>query len=136
MQAELDAIKNLPEKQRKIEENRIVEKYNHERAGKYCLATANFDSKGALYATRILTSDNLTRGMNILFSTRKDEAERTRAKDFFMACKYATTHFKELPFITEDDIIFLEKDYRRRLDSKYNSLSDTLKKEFFDLYFS
>lgn len=81
MQAELDAIKNLPEKQRKIEENRIVEKYNHERAGKYCLATANFDSKGALYATRILTSDNLTRGMNILFSTRKDEAERTRTAD-------------------------------------------------------
>lgn len=81
MQAELDAIKNLPKKQRKIEEERIYEKYNHGRNYKLCLATAQFDSEGALYATRILTSDNLTRGMNILFSTRKDKAERTRTAD-------------------------------------------------------
>lgn len=92
-------------------------------------------------ANKVVTIDYV--GYNYVYNNSfslthtKDEAtERSRAKDFFLACKYAINHFKELPFVTKEDIIFLETDYRRRLDGKYNSLSDNLKEEFANLYYN
>lgn len=65
---------------------------------------------------------------------KDDETERLRAKEFYDACQHAIKLFRDLPFTTEEDIAFFEKDYRRRLDGKYNSLSDGLKEDFSDLY--
>lgn len=62
------------------------------------------------------------------------ESEKLRAQDFYESCKYAVYHFKNLPRVTEFDINFFEKDYQRRLDGKFNSLSDELKKEFANIY--
>ena len=44
------------------------------------------------------------------------------------------SHFKNLPNVTPHDIAFFEKDYQRRLNGKFNSLSDELKKEFSSIY--
>lgn len=90
-------------------------------------------------ANKVITIDyvgyNYTYNNSLSLTHAKDEeTERSRAKDFFVACEYAVNHFKALPFTTEDDIIFFEKDYRRRLDGKYDSLSDNLKEEFAELY--
>lgn len=69
-----------------------------------------------------------------LTHTKDEETERARAYDFFEACRFAVEHFSKLPCVTEDDIKFFKEDYQRRLDGKYDSLSDNLKKEFANLY--
>lgn len=69
-----------------------------------------------------------------LTHTNDEETERSRAYDFFEACRFAVDHFSKLPSTTEEDIEFFEKDYLRRLDGKYNSLGDKLKEEFATLY--
>lgn len=60
--------------------------------------------------------------------------QKSRTLDFYKSCEYAVSHFKNLPNITLHDIDFFEKDYQRRLDGKFNSLSDELKKEFASIY--
>lgn len=69
-----------------------------------------------------------------LTHTKDESTERARAKEFYLACKYAIELFKNLPCTTEEDISFFEKDYRRRLDGKYDSLSENLKIEFASMY--
>ena len=60
--------------------------------------------------------------------------QKSRALDFYKSCEYAVSHFKNLPNVTPHDIDFFEKDYQRRLNGKFNSLSDELKKEFSSIY--
>lgn len=69
-----------------------------------------------------------------LTHTKDLKSQRLRALDFYKSCEYAISHFKNLPNVTPHDIYFFEKDYQRRLDGKFNSLSDELKKEFSNIY--
>lgn len=62
------------------------------------------------------------------------EAERERAIAFWYACDYAITNFVKLDNISGRDIAFFTQDYMRRLKKKYDSLPESLKKEFKPLY--
>lgn len=61
-------------------------------------------------------------------------SEISRAKDFIYAYNYAIEHFKNLHNITVSDLDFFVEDYNSRLRGKFNSLSEDLKVELYDLF--
>ena len=67
-------------------------------------------------------------------NTKSKEAERSRAKDFVKAYKYATQNFARLFTVSPLDYEFFVSDFDRRLIDKYNSLSEELKKELAELF--
>lgn len=58
--------------------------------------------------------------------------ERSRAFDFAFACRYAIDYFRKN--LSERDFEFFYRDYKKRLQEKYKSLPDSLKKELADLF--
>lgn len=67
-------------------------------------------------------------------NTKSKEAERSRAKDFVKAYKYATQNFARLFIVSPLDYEFFVSDFDRRLLDKYNSLSEELKEELAELF--
>ena len=67
-------------------------------------------------------------------NTKSKEAERSRAKDFVKAYKYATQNFARLFTVSPLDYEFFVSDFNRRLLDKYNSLSEELKEELAELF--
>ena len=67
-------------------------------------------------------------------NTKSKEAERSRAKDFVKAYKYATQNFARLFTVSPLDYEFFVSDFDRRLLDKYNSLSEELKEELAELF--
>lgn len=67
---------------------------------------------------------------NSLTNTCSYEAELNRANDFYEAYLYAVKNFAKLTNVSELDITFFVKDYKRRLNGKYNSLPESLKPNF------
>ena len=63
-----------------------------------------------------------------------EENHRKRAKDFYDACIFATENFAKLPGITEEDVVFFNKDYDRRLKGFYEYLPEKIRGEFSSLY--
>lgn len=67
-------------------------------------------------------------------NTKSKEAERSRAKDFVKAYKYATQNFARLFTVSPLDYEFFVSDFDRRLLDKYNSLSKDLQEELAELF--
>lgn len=89
--------------------------------------------------TRVLTINYI--GYNYLCNnstslTNRNERsyEISRAKDFVSAFNYAIAQFKNLPNITVSDFAFFAEDYSSRLRAKFDSLSEDLKVELYDLF--
>jgi len=82
MQAELDAIKDLPEDERKIKETQIIRKYKHIQRGKFVDAATRFGSQVASGAMILLNSKDMAYGAKTVLETRRDNAEKTRTADY------------------------------------------------------
>lgn len=90
-------------------------------------------------SNKVLTIDyvgyNYTcNNLNSLTNIKSLDAERSRALDFLYAYRYAVENFSKLDNVSSLDIAFFYQDYTRRLQGKYDSLTEELKYELADLF--
>lgn len=64
-----------------------------------------------------------------LTNSSNKKSERERAIDFVTAYQYAVTNFQKLEEVSPMDLLFFIEDFNRRMQEKFNSLSDDLKEE-------
>ncbi len=69
-----------------------------------------------------------------LTNTRSIEAERSRAIDFVKAYNYAVGNITKLDNISSLEFAFFVEDYNKRLQAKFQSLSEDLKAELAPLF--
>lgn len=81
MQAELDATNHLPKEQREVVQSRIIKKYRYLKQGIFCHTAGRFGTRGALNTIRILNSDDINNGMQMLISSRINQEEKVKAAD-------------------------------------------------------
>lgn len=69
-----------------------------------------------------------------LTNSSNKEAEKSRAIDFVAACHYAVTNFQNLEGVSPINLLFFVEDFNRRMQEKFNSLSDDLKEELAEMF--
>lgn len=82
MQAELDAVKDLPENKRKAAEARIHRRYNHIRRGRFIDIAAQKSSYSTVSAMIILDSRDMQFGAQTVLETRCSQEEKTKTADY------------------------------------------------------
>ena len=82
MQAELDAIKDLPENERKEAEARIHRRYGRVRRGRFIDMAAQKASNSVVNAIILLDSKDIQYGAKTALATRCSQEEKTKTADY------------------------------------------------------